>query len=150
MCAQKDGKPSASGQLAIASRRRPSVRWRSSGVMAAIASLKARLKKMLVQLAAGGMSAGAESGRSARIGGARLIKPTFRPDSGRTVDGHLSVVLFQHTLPTRGTKGYDRFPKPTLSQPHHVNRDYHRTDPHQYPNPRKAHSIYDGGQRAHV
>ena len=73
MCAQKLGKPSASGQLAIASRRRASVRERSASSMSAIDSRKARSKKMSVQLAACGMSAGAESGRSAGIGGARLI-----------------------------------------------------------------------------
>jgi hypothetical protein len=130
MCAQKLGQPSESGHLAIASRRRSSVRERSSSSMTAIASLRARLKKMLVQ-SAGGMSAGAESGRSARIGGARLIKPTFPPDFGRTVDGHLFVVLFSKQTSVRGwyCTWYDR-KSCFQSPPHHVNRDYHRTDPH--------------------
>jgi hypothetical protein len=83
MCAQKLGQPSESGHLAIASRRRTSVRRRPASSMSAIDSRKAWLKKTLVQ-SAGGMSAGAESGRSARIGGARLIKPTFRPDTSRS------------------------------------------------------------------
>ena len=81
MCAQKLGQPSESGHLAMASRRRASVRRRSSGVMSAIDARRARLKKTLVHLAAG-MSAGAESGRRESEG--LVIKPTFRPDTSRS------------------------------------------------------------------
>ena len=83
MCAQKLVKHSEVGHFSLASRSRSSVRSFSASVMRPIASLKARLQNMKLILGAA-MSAGAEGGRSARIGGGRLIKPTFRPDTSRS------------------------------------------------------------------
>ena len=140
MCAQKEPKPSELGHLAIASRRRSSVRWRSAPSMRAIAALKARLKNMQLILRAA-MSAGA-GGRSAGTGAAGFYsRPSF-PNTLRFFRAFSGHVAF---LPN-GTSGqYSKYSKPHhvnrdyhRTDPHHDYRDYHLTDPHRYPNTRKT------------
>ncbi len=87
MCAQKLGKHSELGHLAIASRRRSSVRWRSASVMRAIALLKARLKNMRVQGA--GMSAGGAQIGENRRGWVNKAAKVSGHISGH-VSGHVS------------------------------------------------------------
>ena len=75
MCAQKDSKTNSFGQLAIASRRRSSVRRRSSPSMRAISAQNVGSEKTEVQGAR--MSAGA-GGRSAGTGSVAFYsRPSF-------------------------------------------------------------------------